>query len=208
MKQTYAADDPTPLALFPLKTLWTVALNNTLTAPPAYDGTRGFFPLEGDQIAAYSLSSGARLWVARVRTGVEPAAGDNLLFVVTPGSLAALRAADGSSAWELPFAETLAVPLVWDSGWLIAVTTTGDVLAFRATDGALIWRRSIGAAAHARPALASDRVYVPTADARVVALRVDTGAAIWERRLGDAGNDILALDKRLYVARKTGISTA
>jgi outer membrane protein assembly factor BamB len=199
VKQTYAADDPTPLALFPLQTLWTVGLNNSLTAPPTFDATRGFFPLEGDQIAAHNLSDGTRLWVARIRTRVEPAAGDNLLFVVAPGSLAALRAADGSSAWELPFSETLAVPLVWDNGWLIAVTTSGDVLAFRANDGALIWRRSIGAAAHARPAMSIDRVYVPTTDGRIVALRVDTGAAIWERRLGGAGNDILALEKRLYV---------
>jgi len=164
VKQTYAADDPTPLSLFPLKTLWTQPLNSSLTAPPAFDGARGFFPLENDQLAAYNLVKGTRLWTARVRTSSQPAAGDNLLFVVTPGSLAALRAADGSSAWELPFSETLAVPLVWDSGWLIAVTTTGDVLAFRATDGALIWRRSIGAAAHARPALAIDRLYVPTTD--------------------------------------------
>ena len=88
---------------------------------------------------------------------------------------------------------------MWDNGWLIAVTTSGEVLAFRATDGALIWRRSIGAPAHARPALSIDRVYVPTTDSRVVALRVDTGAAIWERRLGGPGNDILALDKRLYL---------
>ena len=199
VKQTYAADDPTPLPLFPLQMLWTLPLNNSLTAAPAFDDTRGFFPLEGDQIAAYNLVNGARLWVARIRATSEPAAGDNLLFVVTPGTLTALRAADGSSSWELPFPETLAVPLVWNNGWLIAVTTGGDVLAFRANDGALIWRRTIGAAAHARPALSIDRVYVPTTDSRVVALRVDTGASIWERRLGGEGNDILALDKRLYV---------
>jgi outer membrane protein assembly factor BamB len=134
-----------------------------------------------------------------VRTKIEPVTGDDLLFVFGPTVLTALRTSDGSSAWELPFAETLAVPPVWDNGWLIAATTTGDVLAFRGTDGTLIWRRNIGAPAHARPALSGTYVYLPTNDSRVVALRVDTGAPAWERRLGGAANDILALDDRLYL---------
>jgi outer membrane protein assembly factor BamB len=199
VKQTHAADDRTPLSLFPLQTIWTLALNNGLAAPPAFDASRGFFPLQGDQIAAYNLATGARLWVTPVRVKIEPAVGDDRLFIVGPGVLAALRATDGTSAWELPFAETLAVPPVWDNGWLIAATTTGEVLAFRATDGTLIWRRNIGAPAHARPALSGDRLYLPTSDSRVVALRIDTGAPIWERRLGGAANDILALDERLYL---------
>jgi outer membrane protein assembly factor BamB len=199
VKQTHAADDRTPLSLFPLKTLWTLGLNNSLTAPPAFDATRGFFPLEGDQLAAYNLATGARLWVASIRTKTEPAAGDDRIFVVGAGVLSALRATDGSSAWELPFTETLTVPPVVDNGWLVAVTVAGDVLAFRASDGALIWRRNIGASAHARPALSGDRVYVPTSDSRVVTLRVDTGAPIWERRLGGAANDILASEEHLYL---------
>jgi outer membrane protein assembly factor BamB len=199
VKQTYAADDRTPLALFPLRTLWTLGLNNSLTAPPAFDATRGFFPLEGDQLAAYNLATGARLWIASIRTNTEPAAGDDRVFVVGAGVLTALRATDGSSAWELPFTEALSVPPVVDNGWLITVTMAGDVLAFRAADGALIWRRNIGASAHARPAMSGDRVYVPTSDSRVVTLRVDTGAPTWERRLGGAANDIFASEGRLFL---------
>src|SRR5260221_2922965 len=84
VKQTYAANDRTPLALFPLQMLWTLALNNSLTAPPAFDASRGFFPIEGDQLAAYSLATGARLWLASLRTKTQPAAGDDQIFVVTP----------------------------------------------------------------------------------------------------------------------------
>lgn len=199
VKQTHAADDRTPRSLFPLKPLWTLALNNVTVAPPAFDATRGFFPLEGNQLAAYDLVSGARLWVTPARTGVEPAAGDDLVFVVEPGVLAALDATDGHTAWELPFADTLAVPPVWDNGWLITASTTGEVRAFRAKDGQIVWRRGIGAPAHARPALSGDRVYLPMSDSRVVALRVETGALLWERRLGGAANDILALDERIYL---------
>ena len=63
------------------------------------------------------------------------AAGGDLLFIVEPERLTALRTGDGSIAWQLPFAETLVVPPVWDNGWLIAATAANDVLAFRATDG-------------------------------------------------------------------------
>ena len=139
------------------------------------------------------------MWIAPIHTTFEPAAGDDMVFVARQGGLAALRAADGSFAWELPLAETLAVPPVWDNGWLLVATTNGDVLAFRAADGTLVWQRNAGAAAHARPTLAGDRIYLPLSDGRVIALRVDTGAPVWERRLGGAANDILVGGDRLYV---------
>jgi outer membrane protein assembly factor BamB len=114
----------------------------------------------------------------------------------------AFRARDGVQAWQLPFSEPLAVPPVFDNGWLIAATIAGEVLAFRASDGTFVWRQPVGSPAHVRPALAADRVYVPVEDGRVVALRVDTGAKLWEHRLGGAPSDILATDERLFVGSK------
>ena len=199
MKQTHAANDRTPLPLFPLQTVWTLALNSSLTATPAYDATRAYFPLEGDQLAAYNLATGARLWLTTIHTTFEPAAGDDLVFVVRPGGLSALRAADGTSAWELPLADTVAVPPVWDNGWLLVATTNKELLAFRAADGTLLWRRNLGAVAHARPALGGEYVYLPGGDSHVVAMRVDTGAVVWERRLGGPANEILVSGDRLYL---------
>ena len=199
VKQTYAADDRTPLPLFPLQTLWTLALNSSLTATPGFDATRAYFPLEGDRLAAYELATGTRLWLTKIHTTFEPAAGDDLVFVVRPGGLSALRAADGTSAWELPLAEMVAVPPVWDNGWLLVATMSNDVLAFRAADGTLLWRRNVGAVAHARPALAGEHLYLPASDSRVVAMRIDTGELVWERRLGGAANEILVSGDRLYL---------
>ena len=201
-KQSRAATDRTPLSLFPLTVAWTLALNSAITGPPAYDDTRGYFPIEGDRIAAYDLTHGTQLWVASATANMEPAVGDGLVYLAEPGALAALHATDGSIAWNVPLADALAVPLVWDNGWLVAATSASTILAFRASDGQLIWRRDIGAPAHAPPTLAADRVYVPTHDGRVVALRVDTGAPVWEHRLGGAANEILALDERLYFGSK------
>jgi outer membrane protein assembly factor BamB len=196
---TATAPASPPLALFPVRTVWTLALNQALAAPPAYSRTLGFFPVDGDQLVAHDLSDGSRRWTVPTRTRSAPATGDGLVFLVEPDSVTALSEADGAVKWRRPLAEALAVPLVWDNGWLIAGAESGDVLAFRAVDGDLMWRRGIGARLNAPPALAADRVYLPVEDGRVVALRVDTGDTVWERRLGGPPNDILALDDRIYV---------
>jgi outer membrane protein assembly factor BamB len=179
--------------------VWTLALNSLLAFPPAYEGTRGYFPLTGDRIVAYDLIPGTQKWIVDAHPQLEPVAGGGLLFFVEPDTLTALNGDDGSVVWRLPFAEPLAVHPVWDNGWLVVATAAGAIHAFRATDGASIWSRDLGAPAHAMPALAADRVYVPMQDRRVIALRVDTGEPIWERTLGGAPNQILALDDRLYV---------
>lgn len=199
VKQTYARDDRSPLALFPLQTIWTLPLNNGLTATPAYDATRMFFPLEGDQLVAYSMATGTRLWLVPLGTTFEPAAGDDMVFIVRPRSLVALRATDGTSVWELPFAETLSVPPVWDNGWLVVATTDGEIRALRAADGTLVWQRNLGTPAHAKPAMAGEFLFVPGTDSRVITLRIDTGATVWEQRLGGPANDILPNGDRLYV---------
>jgi len=205
VKQTYAADDRTPLPLFPLQTLWTLALNSSLTATPAYDATRAYFPLEGDQLAAYNLATGARLWLTTIHTTFEPAAGDDLVFVVRPGGLSALRAADGTSAWELPLADIVAVPPVWDNGWLLVATTNKELLAFRAADGTLLWRRNLGAVAHARRALggaaneifvSGDRLYLGSQDRFFYCLSARDGEVEWRWQTGGPVIGLPVVDER------------
>ena len=194
--------DRGPLLLFPTRPVWTLALNNQITTPPSYDATRAFFSIDGDRVVCYELLSGTQLWIAELRPTFEPVAGDGLLFIVGEEALTAVRAEDGTVAWQFPFSEALAVRPVWDNGWLVVSTSAGSVLAFRGADGHLIWSRDLGSPAHAIPALAADRVYVSTEDRRVVALNVVDGAPIWERRLGGPPNEILALDDRVYVGAK------
>jgi outer membrane protein assembly factor BamB len=194
--------DRTPLLLFPTRPIWTLALNNQLTVPPAYDGTRAFFSIEGDRIVCYELLSGTQEWMATAQPQMEPVAGDGLLFLSEPNMLTALHVEDGTVAWQLPFADALVVPLVWDNGWLVASTSAGSVLAFRGTDGHLIWRHDLGSPAHGMPVFAADRLYVPTENERVVTLNVADGVPVWERRLGGAPREILVLDERLYVGAK------
>src|SRR4051794_38214735 len=49
-----------PLALFPVRTQWTLSLGRQLAIPPAYEGSRAYLALVGDQLVAYNLSSGAQ----------------------------------------------------------------------------------------------------------------------------------------------------
>ena len=188
-----------PDALFPVRSVWTLALNNPLTVPPAYDATHAFFSIASDRIVAYDRKTGTQKWIVSAQPQFEPSTGDGLLIFAEPDGLTALDGETGSLAWKLPLADQPAQRPVWDNGWLVVATMDGSVHAFRASDGHHIWSHEIGSPAHAPPALAADRVYVATTSGRVVALRVETGAPEWERRLGGTPNDILALDDRLFV---------
>ena len=196
--QTARQSAQEPVSLFPVSTVWALALNNQLTVPPVYSGSHAYFAIEGDRLVAYELERGSQEWIASAHAELEPAVGDGLIFIAQSASLTALRTKDGSIAWQLPALGGLSVPPVWDNGWLVLATRTGEVLAFRAIDGHLVWRRDLGSPAHALPSLAADRVYVPVDDGRIVALRVDTGDVAWEHRLGGPATGLLAQDDRLY----------
>jgi outer membrane protein assembly factor BamB len=188
-----------PLALFPIRPVWTLALNNVLVAPPGFGENRGFFPIEGDRVAAYDLQSGTLLWTASARPVSEPVAGEGLVFIAEANGIVAFDAATGAEAWRLPVVEPLAVRLVWQDGWLIAAAPDGTIGGYRAQDGEMIWSRALGVRPSAPPSVAADRVYVPTEDGRLFALRADNGEPTWEQHLPGALHDVLALDDRLYV---------
>jgi outer membrane protein assembly factor BamB len=191
-------NDSTVPALFPVQQVWTLALNNLVVAPTAYDGTRAFFSIEGDRLVAYDLISGAQAWLVSAHPLAAPAVGDGLLFILEAATLSARRSDDGAVAWQQPFDAKPAAPPVWDAGWLIVTTDAGEVRAHRAKDGELIWKRALNSPAYGRPALAADRVYVPTRDGHVHALRVDSGEPIWDRRIGGMAGDVLARQERIF----------
>jgi outer membrane protein assembly factor BamB len=193
-----APSTPTPSAL-PFQPAWSVSLTGAPSAPPAFSGSRAFLAMDEGRLLAYDLSNGTSLWAETRSIALQPATGEGFVFIAESDALSALREADGSVAWRRSFPEPLAVPLVWDNGWLIAATSSGAIHAFRALDGQPIWHREIGVAASARPALAADRVYVPAINGRIIALQVEDGRPLWERRLGGVPDEMAALDDRLYV---------
>ncbi len=199
VKQTRSADDKTPLSLFPLVQIWTLALNNALTAPPAYRDTYAVFPLEDDQLAAYDLASGSRLWLTPIATTVAPAIGADLVFVAESEMISALALQTGELMWQQPFDGELAGALLAADDRLILTTADGDVLALRVADGEMAWRRHLPRAASSTPAVTHSRIFVPTADSHVVALNLENGEIVWDRLLGGVGHDILASDDRIFL---------
>ena len=198
-RQTRSADDKTPLSLFPLAPVWTLELNNALTAPPAYRDAYAVFALEGDQLAAYNLASGSRLWLAPVATTVEPAIGVELVFVAEDDMISALALQTGERVWQQPFDGELAGAPLIAGDRLILTTADGDVLALRVADGATAWRRHLPHAASSTPAVARGRLFVSTTGSHVYALNLQSGETLWDRRIGGIGHDILAGDERIFL---------
>jgi outer membrane protein assembly factor BamB len=192
------AKPPGPIPLLPLRTVWTLALNNHLTVPPAVDATHGYFPIEHDRLVAYDLVSGKQLWLVEARPIFKPAATDNLVFVTETTALTALRASDGGVAWRYPLPEPLTVRPGTSSGWIVMVTKAGNVLAVHAADGHLAWQRDVGSPPHASPGLGGGRVYVPTAGGQIVALNLENGEPAWEHRVGGLPGEILARENRVF----------
>ena len=89
-----------PLALFPARTLWTIPLNSTLTAPPGFSGTRGYFSIDDDRFVAYDFALGEQLWLLQARPIWEPTSGDGLVFTVQPDAIVARDERSGSEVWR------------------------------------------------------------------------------------------------------------
>lgn len=187
-----------PLGLFPVGIAWDLPLNNILRVGPAFENDRGYFPIDGDRIAAYDIRNGTLLWIAPGQPQFEPTVGDDLLFEIEPDAIVALRTDTGVEAWRYPLREALSAPLAFSHGWLIATGVSGVVLALRAGDGGVIWQQELDATIHGRATVADNRVYLPMSDGRIVALQIESGEKIWERRLGGAPNDILATPDLVY----------
>jgi len=182
-----------------LRPLWSRALGAALSAPPAFEGTNAYIPLDGKRLDAFDLATGAHRWTAEVSAITRPSVGDGLIFIETTSELLALQQTDGTVVWRLGLSEPLAAPIAWDIGWLITLSRSGVVSAYRAVDGHFLWEYESGVTPSAAAALAADRVYVPLSDGRILALQVETGALIWEQKLGGAPSDILALVDRVFV---------
>src|SRR5207253_5172894 len=113
-------------ALFPVGPIWTLPLNSALTAPPAFLESTAVFALEDEQLAAYDLATGSRLWLTSIATTVEPAIGGDAVFVAQDDAILALSLRDGDVLWRQPLGATLAVPPIVASDRLVVATSDGD----------------------------------------------------------------------------------
>jgi outer membrane protein assembly factor BamB len=196
--QPTVSSKDTPLSPFPPAPRWTLALTTSLVAHPAFDGPTGYFPIEGDQIVAYDLTTGTPRWTVSAHPQPNLTAGGGLLFFADSEALVALHAADGSVAWRVPFPTKLVASPIVTQGSLVAATQLA-VLSIHVADGDIAWKRDLDSPVHGLMSTAADLLFVPVENGRVLALRVDNGDPVWERRLGGAPNDTRAVDDQVFV---------
>ena len=183
----------------PLDARWSVTFASVPAATPGYDATSAYIPLKGGQLVAVDLDSGAIRWTLDQSTAFTPATGENLVFTVSDQIIEARDAATGASKWKTPLPGGAAMPLYYDTGWLLASTTAGDLLALRASDGTIVWRRQLGAPLSGAPGPALDRLYLALEDRRLVSVMLNTGETIWSRTMPARVTSMLALEDQLVV---------
>ena len=183
----------------PLDARWAVIFDSPPAASPGYDATSAYIALKGGQLVAVNLDRGTVRWRLDVPTALTPATGEGLVFTVNDQTIEARDAQAGTLRWRTPLPGGAAVPLFYDTGWLLSSTTSGDLVALRASDGALQWRRQLGSPLSGSPGPALDRLYLALEDNRVVAVLLTTGETVWERSLPARVTTMLALDDQLVV---------
>ncbi len=181
----------------PLDARWSLPFETPPLAAAGFDGTTAYVALKGGELVAVDLDHGTVRWRLNVATAFTPATGDGLVFTTTDSSIEARDALTGATRWRTPLPGGAAVPLYWDTGWLLASTPNGDLAAYRGSDGTLVWRQPLGAPLAAAPAPALDRLFLPLADNRLVAVLLATGETVWTRTLTGRITGLLALEEQL-----------
>ena len=139
-------------------TLWRASAGNgsssdgRLTASPiVYQGRVYTLDAEGE-VAAFSESSGERLW--RISLSPENESGEEGFG----GGLAA------------------------DGGKLLVTTGFGTVVALNLENGEVVWKKSVGVPIRTSPTAAKGKLFFVTTDSRLYCLSVADGAEIWTFR--------------------------
>jgi outer membrane protein assembly factor BamB len=193
-----SAKSSEPLALTPVRAVWTLSLNGHIVTQPAFEGTRGFFAIEDNRLAAYDLPSGTRLWLVEARPVFAPVAADDHLVVTETDGLVGLHAEGGSEAWRVALDEPVAARPTAAGNSIVVITKSGAVRLVRTHDGSIVWSQDVGPPAGASAAIDGRHVYVPISDGRIVALSEETGERVWERRIGGKPGGMLPVGDRLF----------
>lgn len=168
---------------------------------PAIDGDRLFVGDRSGQITAIDLTSGRRIWRARLDdvaiTGATGAGGNLVLVGTNEGDVIALSQADGSELWRVRVSSEVLTAPATDGSVVVVVSADGRVHGLSASDGSEIWlARSIRPLLSVRgnaPPLIVNRmpgnfagltvVFVAQDSGKVAAYSINDGIQLWDARV-------------------------
>jgi outer membrane protein assembly factor BamB len=142
--------------------------------------------------------------------------GETVVFGDASGAIRALRATDGSIAWEHKTDDPVYSTPAVAGGRVVIGSTGGAILALDARTGELVWKVQTGGPVVASPSVADGVVYIGSSDHVFRAIGLNAGTAVWsfdgvegfvETRALVAGGFVVfgAWDGRLYALdAKTG----
>ena len=160
---------------------------------------------------AYDLRSGECRWYTELNRRSQPCYAsplvyDDLVVVLVPraaeprAGLFALRAQDGSVAWEQRLGVQQQYPTPARSGELVATGgDPGNLAVLEARTGDIVWQRPVLDAEYATGlAVENDRIYAATANGEARCVDLASGEVVWTFR---AGRDLLDMAPYLRGAR-------
>ena len=193
------------------------------------DAERVYVPIQPEKLVALSRKTGAKVWTRDIESAWPPVIVGDVLYVAASDEIHALDAATGAQKWRVPFATTMAAPLIAASGirpstnsgrpepvegpgsgirtgdLLIATFEKGLVIAFAADDGRMLWMRELGAASRFSPAVDGVRAVFALDDSRAVALRLTDGRIEWEQRLEGMLNQPSFAQDRIFIGSNMNV---
>jgi outer membrane protein assembly factor BamB len=174
-----------PSGLFPMNTLWTVALDDQVEGGLAADERRVFVATRDGRVQALDRDTGASLWSTEgpARRVLSGGAG-SLVVRSLDGSVARVDPATGATRWSAPTGVKGDIPaLVSDQ---VVVIGGEGLTALDAATGRSLWSGPAEPVVTAPPALVGGCLAVGEADGTLRCRDPRTGASRWAYKTGSA----------------------
>ena len=172
--------------------VWRRRFGENLGSGPLVDFDHVFFATQTDQgqVIALALSTGKKLWSARLGDIVAPLAiHDAQVYAGTVGGLfAALTAAGGARVWRTQLNGAVRAAPVVVAGGVIAATGADSLYLLDRASGAVRARRGTNGTVLAAPALADSLLLFGTTGGNLVACDTATLATRWSL---DVGSEVI-----------------
>ncbi|WP_343307971.1 PQQ-binding-like beta-propeller repeat protein [Chitinophaga niabensis] len=156
------------------------------TAIPVVVNDTVYMDLPGVGVAAYSLKSGEKLWLAKTlkSAGKGVIYRDQTLYTIGPNAIFALNSSNGATKWQYPY--TNPDYFTFHTNTLLAenILITGGVYTltgFNIDTKKMEWTYKSKSAMCVGPASYKGLVIITTLDGMVEALDIKTGAIVWKR---------------------------